>query len=219
MALAEAEKEMREAQNGYEDLSYALRNAQEAGAPRREIDALETQAKAARQVLLAAAARLSKVEDHAKGVSQKGRIHLRVGHRLLELCQKNLGCYIKIGQHLSNLDYLLPREITDTLKPLLNKAPVSPLSDVRAVIKEELGAYPEELWASFDPTPIASASLAQVHIARDAAGRKLAVKVQHRGLREISRGDVTAVCFFVNMVAAVFPEFSYKVRHASYIHC
>lgn len=49
-----------------------------------------------------------------------------------------------------------------------------------------------------------------MHIARDHQGRKLAVKVQHRGLREISRGDVAAVCFMVNLVAAVFPEFSYR---------
>lgn len=49
-----------------------------------------------------------------------------------------------------------------------------------------------------------------MHVARDHEGRKLAVKVQHRGLREISRGDVAAVCFMVNLVAAVFPEFSYR---------
>jgi len=48
---------------------------------------------------------------------------------------------------------------------------------------------------------------AQVHLATDASGRKLAVKVQHRGLRELSRGDVAAVSFFVNAVAAAFPEF------------
>ena len=93
---------------------------------------------------------------------------------------------------------------------LLNRAPVSAYADVREVIREELGRYPEELFASFDPEPIASASLAQVHVARDAQGRKLAVKVQHRGLREISRGDVAAVCYFVNLVAYFFPEFSYK---------
>lgn len=50
----------------------------------------------------------------------------------------------------------------------------------------------------------------QVHVARDHQGRKLAVKVQHRSLREISRGDVAAVCFMVKLVAAVFPEFSYR---------
>lgn len=87
---------------------------------------------------------------------------------------------------------------------------MSSYADVRAVILEELGQYPEEVWVSFDPVPIASASLAQVHMARDREGRRLAVKVQHRGLKEISRGDVAAVCFFVNLVAAIFPEFSYR---------
>ncbi|GAB5035185.1 abc1 protein at2g40090-like [Nannochloropsis oceanica] len=245
VALLEAEREMRESQNAYEEVSWSLRKLQEqeegqrgreesreqeqgggwwrwmkrstgsaAAVARKKkqvlVGKLEREAKEARERLLAAAARLSKVEEHAKGLSQKGRVHQRVADRLLELCQLNLGCYIKIGQHLSNLDYLLPREVTDTLKVLLNRAPVSSYEDVCAVIKEELGKTPAELWSSFDPVPIASASLAQVHIATDAAGRKLAVKVQHRGLRELSRGDVAAVSFFVNAVAKAFPEFSYK---------
>ena len=45
---------------------------------------------------------------------------------------------------------------------LLNRAPVSSYEDVRIVVKEELGKYPEEIWTSFDREAIASASLAQV---------------------------------------------------------
>jgi aarF domain-containing kinase len=50
---------------------------------------------------------------------------------------------------------------------LLNKCPVSQWSEVRGIIQEDLGATPEQLFSSFDPTPIASASLAQVGPARD----------------------------------------------------
>lgn len=55
-------------------------------------EALEKSTKQARQRLLTAAARLSRVEEHAKGVSQKGKVYQRMADRLLELCQLNLGC-------------------------------------------------------------------------------------------------------------------------------
>jgi len=56
------------------------------------------------------------------------------------------------------------------------------------VIREELGAYPEEIFDEFEMEPIASASLAQVHVAKKKGdGKKLAIKVQHRGLRSIQR--------------------------------
>jgi hypothetical protein len=59
---------------------------------RAAMEALEKSAKEARQRLLTAAARLSRVEEHAKGVSQKGKVYQRMADRLLELCQLNLGC-------------------------------------------------------------------------------------------------------------------------------
>lgn len=68
----------------------------------------------------------------------------------------------------------------------------------------------EELWDDFDIEPIASASLAQVHVAYDKrTGRKLAIKVQHRGLRETSVGDIFALCTVVRIAERLFEDFSY----------
>lgn len=50
----------------------------------------------------------------------------------------NGGVYIKVGQHLSSLDYLIPGEYTSCLKELLSRAPISPLEEVFAVIEEDL---------------------------------------------------------------------------------
>lgn len=61
---------------------------------------------------------------------------------------------------------------------MMRQAPTTPINDVREVIREELGEYPETLWRSFDPKPIASASLAQVHRAVGWDGEELAVKVR-----------------------------------------
>lgn len=57
------------------------------------------------------------------------------------------------------------------------QASQTPIEDVREVIREELGQYPETLWKRFDPKPIASASLAQVHRAVGWDGEELAIKV------------------------------------------
>ncbi|CAN0563837.1 unnamed protein product, partial [Laminaria digitata] len=59
-----------------------------------------------------------------------------------------------------------------------NQAPQTPIEGVREVILEELGEYPETLWLGFDPVPIASASLAQVHRAVGWNGEQLAIKVR-----------------------------------------
>ena len=143
--------------------------------------------------------------------SKKSALHQQAAERLLKLCRQNGGVYIKVGQHLANLDYLIPQEYIDVLSSLFNDAPRSTFDDVAAVIQEDLGAPIDELFDRFEPTPIASASLAQVHVAYDKeTGEKLAVKVQHRGLRETSAGDIYAVCLVVSVIDSLFQDFTFK---------
>eukprot|EP00904_Undaria_pinnatifida_P013132 jgi/Undpi1/894/HiC_scaffold_10.g04358.m1 len=137
-------------------------------------------------------------------------LHRRSAERLRELCARNGGVYVKLGQHLAQLDFVLPPEFIEVLRCMLDQAPQTPIEGVREVIMEELGEYPETLWRSFDAVPIASASLAQVHRAVGWNGEQLAIKVQHQGLRETSTGDVDAVTLVVGVVDSLFPKFSYK---------
>ena len=132
----------------------------------------------------------------------KKQCHQRGADRLLELAFKNGGIYIKLGQHIACLDYLLPSEYVMTMRAhLLDRCPISPFSSVRQIILEDFGAPLEELFSDFEEAPVASASLAQVHIARDKeTGEKLAVKVQHRGLRETSAVDIATIEFVVKAV-------------------
>ena len=64
--------------------------------------------------------------------------HLRSAKRLLKLCEDNGGCFIKVGQHIAALDYLLPDEYVHTMRVLRAKAPEMPLDDVITVLKEDL---------------------------------------------------------------------------------
>ena len=140
--------------------------------------------------ILPHAEQLAEAEEKiTKTGDRKSQIHRKAALRLLSLCQTNGGTYIKIGQHLANLDYLIPNEYIEVLSSLFDSAPKSRFEDVCAVVMEDLGEHPDDLFDSFEREPIASASLAQVHVAYEKeTGRKLAIKVQHRGLRETSKG-------------------------------
>jgi len=137
-------------------------------------------------------------------------VHRRNAHRLLELLRTNGGVYIKVGQHLANLDLLLPEEYIQTLSSLFDDAPVSSYEDVCHVVKEELGSLPSEIFNEFSETPFASASLAQVHTAKcKETGRNLAIKVQHKGLRETSKGDLFAMGTVVSVAERMFDDFNF----------
>ena len=135
-------------------------------------------------------------------------VHSRSGKRLKEMCEWNKGMYIKLGQHLSMLDYVIPTEYQDELCHLLSNTPRTTYDGVRRIIKADLGKYPEELFDSFAVEPIASASLAQVHIGyKD--NKKYAVKIQHEGLLESSRGDMYVIEKLIHFISALFPSFNY----------
>jgi aarF domain-containing kinase len=95
-----------------------------------------------------------------------------------DLCITNGGLYIKLGQGLALQSAVLPPSFNRVFSVLYDSAPVVPFSVVEAIIEQDLGKPIHELFASFDPEPVASASIAQVHKARLLDGREVAVKVQ-----------------------------------------
>uniref|UniRef100_UPI00358FFE0D aarF domain-containing protein kinase 1 n=1 Tax=Myxine glutinosa TaxID=7769 RepID=UPI00358FFE0D len=141
--------------------------------------------------------------------SVKSQVHLRSAVRLHNLCRANRGTFVKVGQHLGTLEYLLPEEYTQTLKVLHSSAPASPLKEVKAVIREDLGHEPEELFQTFDSVPLGAASLAQVHRAVLKDGRTVAVKVQHRQVQQQAIRDLQLMEVLVHTVAWLFPEFRF----------
>jgi predicted unusual protein kinase regulating ubiquinone biosynthesis (AarF/ABC1/UbiB family) len=113
----------------------------------------------------------------------------RVERTILELN----GLFIKVGQLISILTNFLPQEFRSGLERLQDQVPTRPFIQIVDRIRMEFGREPEELFAWFNPQPIASASLAQVHEALLKDGRRVAVKVQHADIEEIVRLDLTAI--------------------------
>ncbi|XP_011313329.1 uncharacterized aarF domain-containing protein kinase 1 [Fopius arisanus] len=129
--------------------------------------------------------------------------------QLLELCCANKGVYIKVGQHIGALEYLLPKEYVQAMKILHSKAPQSSFNDVLIVLREDLQKNPYEIFTTIDPEPIGAASLAQVHRAVLKDGAVVAVKVQHRSVKTNSYVDIKTMAALVKICSWIFPEFKF----------
>ena len=101
--------------------------------------------------------------------------------------------YVKLGQLLSTRFDLLPPAYTEALSRLQDEAEPFSSEQARALIEEELGGQVRHLYAEFDDTPVAAASLGQVHRATLRNGRDVAVKVQRPTAREDVREDMATL--------------------------
>jgi ubiquinone biosynthesis protein len=92
--------------------------------------------------------------------------------------------FIKVGQILSTRPDIVSPALADELARLQTDTPPDPPEIVRETICNELGKPPEDLYAEFDPIPIASASIGQVHAGKLHDGRDIVVKVQRKGIAD-----------------------------------
>ncbi len=98
--------------------------------------------------------------------------------------------FIKFGQIMSNRPDLVPQELIAELAKLQSDVPPFSEEEARNLIEEELGKPVSEIFAEYSPTPIASASIAQVHRASLLNGEKVAIKVQRPGIEQIIKTDL-----------------------------
>ncbi len=107
-----------------------------------------------------------------------------------EACEELGTTFIKLGQLLSTRGDLLPEVYRSELQKLQDAVPAAPAADIAQVIREELGAPPEEIFAFFDPQATASASIGQAHAARLPDGREVIVKVRKPGVEHLVEMDL-----------------------------
>jgi len=117
--------------------------------------------------------------------------HDRLDPVQLRLALEHLGgTWVKLGQMLAMRFDLLPAAHCQELLKLLNNVNPIPYEQVRDVIRRELGDDPESIFREFDPTPIASASIGQVHRAVLPSGKRVAVKIQRPDARQVLAADI-----------------------------
>ena len=109
------------------------------------------------------------------------------------------GTYIKFGQVLSLQPDVLPVAYCNALFDLLDKVPPFSYRYVEQTFVEDLGLPPEKIFDQFDPQPIASASIGQVHVAH-LEGRKLAVKVRRPAVGSDFAADILMMRTFAAII-------------------
>ncbi|KAH3661849.1 hypothetical protein OGAPHI_006028 [Ogataea philodendri] len=144
-------------------------------------------------------------EEYYKALS---KTHKKAAETTLAALRKNGGIYIKLGQHVSAMSYLLPLEWTSTMVPLQSECPESSLEDLKQMVEHDLQVKFDEYFEEFDPKPIGVASLAQVHVATlKGSGQKVAVKLQHPSLEKFVPLDVELTALVFNSMKKVFPQY------------
>jgi ubiquinone biosynthesis protein len=114
--------------------------------------------------------------------------------------------YVKFGQILSTRRDLLPDDVATELARLQDRVPPFPGTQARATIEQAYGHSLEEVFTDFDETPLASASIAQVHTARLHNGAEVVVKVLRPRVRHMIRRDVTLLFYMASLAERYWKE-------------
>ena len=115
---------------------------------------------------------------------------LDISKRMRQAVEKLGSTYIKLGQIISSGEGLFPTELVDEFKLCRDQVPAESFTDVRKVVEHDLGATIENVFEFFDKTPLAAASIAQVHLARLRTGETVVVKVQRPRVIDLVRKDL-----------------------------
>ena len=132
-------------------------------------------------------------------------IALRTADDVTEELGSMKGALMKLGQMASYIDEDMPQTFRTAMARLQHNAPPMSPELASSVIVDELGAAPEQIFARWDPLPIAAASIGQVHRAITHKGKAVAVKVQYPGIARTITSDVRNVALLRRVAGAAFP--------------
>ncbi|TMB45672.1 MAG: AarF/ABC1/UbiB kinase family protein [Deltaproteobacteria bacterium] len=139
------------------------------------------------------------------------RHHRRSAEAAYRLATRLEGLPIKVCQFLGSRADILPVEYVEVLSQLQDRVPPRPLDELRPHLERELGGRLDEVFATLDPAPVASASLAQVHRGRLRDGREVAVKIQYPEIADLVAIDLQNFAVFVDLLARLEPNFDFRV--------
>ncbi len=130
----------------------------------------------------------------------KGRLQDKVIRQIPQTFADLGPTYVKFGQIIASSPGAFGEPLSREFRGLLDSVPPADTGQVHKLFKEELGADPAELFASFDDLPFASASIAQVHYATLHTGEEVVVKIQRPGIRRRVAADLQILKRFAQIV-------------------
>jgi aarF domain-containing kinase len=135
------------------------------------------------------------------------RFHRQSARRIYDAAIELQGLILKGCQFLGTRADVLPREYVEVLSQLQDRVPPRPHAVVKATVEGELGGDLSQVFRSFSPVPVASASLAQVHAAELLSGERVAVKVQYPEIEALVRSDLANVRTLFRAVGLLESDF------------
>lgn len=138
---------------------------------------------------------------------RRSREESRAGvSRRLRVAFEQLGpTYIKLGQILSSGEGIFPEELVTEFRLCRDQVPAEPFGTVRRIVEADLKRPLESVFSEFRPTPLAAASIAQVHPATLATGEQVVVKVQRPDVAELVRRDLSAMSWIAPLLVGRIP--------------
>ncbi len=144
-----------------------------------------------------------------RGLAQRyARHHRRSAELIYRTAIRLEGLLIKVCQFIGSRADILPQPYVDVLSQLHDRVPPKAFSVMQQQVERELGRSLDEVFSFFSPTPLASASLAQVYEARLKDSRRVAVKVQYPEIAAIIDLDLRNFTFFINVLARLERSFN-----------
>ncbi|KAF8028199.1 hypothetical protein BT93_E0949 [Corymbia citriodora subsp. variegata] len=128
---------------------------------------------------------------------------------LRRLFERMGATYIKLGQFIASAPTLFPQEYVEEFQKCFDRAPAVPFQEIQAILREELGRPIDSVYEYVDPTPLATASIAQVHSARLKGSREdVVIKVLKPGIEDILVADMNFVYVVARILEFLNPELS-----------
>ena len=114
--------------------------------------------------------------------------------------------FVKLGQLLATRPDLIPIQYSQEFRKLHDQVSGVPFTDIEAILVSHFGAPLDQVFASFDPVPLAAASIAQVHRARLKDGSSVVVKVQRPGVERVMQDDLQIMAVLAELAERYIPE-------------
>ncbi|GFP86629.1 uncharacterized aarf domain-containing protein kinase at5g05200 chloroplastic [Phtheirospermum japonicum] len=151
----------------------------------------------------------SKTGNSSGGLATELQLGLLSPVYLRKLFERMGATYIKLGQFIASAPTLFPPEYVKEFQYCFDRAPQVPFQDIQAILREEFGKPIDSIFEYVDPTPLASASIAQVHGARLRGTREdVVIKVLKPGIEDILVADLNFVYIVARILEFLSPDLS-----------
>ncbi|KAK9741868.1 hypothetical protein RND81_03G134700 [Saponaria officinalis] len=152
---------------------------------------------------------VSKWANSSAGVPPELQLGLLSPFYLRKLFERLGATYIKLGQFIASAPTLFPPEYVEEFQKCFDQAPSVPFEVIKSILSEELKRPIDSVYEYIDPTPLASASIAQVHGARlKGSQEEVVIKVLKPGIEDILVADLNFIYVVARIVEFLNPEFS-----------